>query len=702
MATEYKLSYTGQEINNKLSKVDEAVRYTSQTLTAAQKAQVRENIGAMGEEAIENLVVTAIVNAGELTNVSETFETIYEAYLAGRNISLHIQSMSGTTTMLPCTSIDTDNAFFDAVTAIAGENSIHSAIIFSDDTSNYTSSLIDGGGVVEETDPTVPSWAKALSKPSYTKSEVGLGNVDNVKQYSESNPPPYPVTKVNGKTGAVTLSASDVGADATGTASSAVSAHNTSTAAHSDIREQINQLSSEKVDKSGMTLGVHTDGFVYLFVNGSPQGNGLEIKADVIEGDVFGYVDENNNIVLNGSLENGTYSVKYEMENGSTVNIGNLVLDTNVYYTVKNTLTNCKNSNSATQVVEGNSYSATITANDGYELKTVTVTMGGSNVSVSGGNISIASVTGNIVITAVAEEVQTSGYTNLADPTSADWQEGYRVSLSSGNTSALAEHTTTNFIPAQVGDILRVKGMRITGSDSTGGDGANSAKICMYNSSKSRMGGGYGLTVVNDDCYGLKVTTNGDISEYTLLMRNTNTQTTLTGAAYIRIDGFLMDGYTKNDVIITINEEITDNETNLLPLAVNADGTPYVGTNGEKGYKTGYKMSVSSGNESATSGAYCSGFIPVTWEDRIRIKNIVRSSQEFVNNIVIYDNNKTKLNGTGGVEGAFAAWIEDSTVDGVLTFRPDGWADTQNAAYFRFSCGGISDETIVTVNEEIV
>ena len=40
---------------------------------------------------------------------------------------------------------------------------------------------------------------------SVTKSDVGLGNVDNVKQYSASNPPPYPVTSVNGKTGAVTI-----------------------------------------------------------------------------------------------------------------------------------------------------------------------------------------------------------------------------------------------------------------------------------------------------------------------------------------------------------------------------------------------------------------------------------------------------------------------------------------------------------------
>ena len=58
----------------------------------------------------------------------------------------------------------------------------------------------------------LPEWSKQKNKPTYTKSEVGLGNVDNVKQYSASNPPPYPVSSVNGKSGAVSLSASDVGA----------------------------------------------------------------------------------------------------------------------------------------------------------------------------------------------------------------------------------------------------------------------------------------------------------------------------------------------------------------------------------------------------------------------------------------------------------------------------------------------------------
>ena len=43
------------------------------------------------------------------------------------------------------------------------------------------------------------------------KSDIGLGNVDNVKQYSASNPPPYPVTSVNGQTGDITLTTNDLG-----------------------------------------------------------------------------------------------------------------------------------------------------------------------------------------------------------------------------------------------------------------------------------------------------------------------------------------------------------------------------------------------------------------------------------------------------------------------------------------------------------
>ena len=47
-----------------------------------------------------------------------------------------------------------------------------------------------------------------------TKADIGLGNVDNVKQYSASNPPPYPVTSVQGRKGDVYLKLIDLGLEA--------------------------------------------------------------------------------------------------------------------------------------------------------------------------------------------------------------------------------------------------------------------------------------------------------------------------------------------------------------------------------------------------------------------------------------------------------------------------------------------------------
>ena len=82
--------------------------------------------------------------------------------------------------------------------------------------------------------------------------------------------------------------------------------------------------------------------------------------------------------------------------------------------TITNNLTGCTTSNNASTVTLNASYSATITPNSGYTLTSLTVTMGGTDITstaVSGSTINIASVTGNVVITALAE-AQTS-YTNL-------------------------------------------------------------------------------------------------------------------------------------------------------------------------------------------------------------------------------------------------------------------------------------------------
>lgn len=74
-------------------------------------------------------------------------------------------------------------------------------------------------------------------------------------------------------------------------------------------------------------------------------------------------------------------------------------------YTIVNSLVGCSNSNASTSIASGTEYESTITADGSLTLGTVTVYMGGVDVSstaVTGGAIDIASVTGDIVIVAKA------------------------------------------------------------------------------------------------------------------------------------------------------------------------------------------------------------------------------------------------------------------------------------------------------------
>lgn len=76
-------------------------------------------------------------------------------------------------------------------------------------------------------------------------------------------------------------------------------------------------------------------------------------------------------------------------------------------FPVKNVLTHATNTNSATSVTKGASYSGTIAAASTYELDEVSVTMGGVDITdlvynSSTGVISIAAVTGALMISAVA------------------------------------------------------------------------------------------------------------------------------------------------------------------------------------------------------------------------------------------------------------------------------------------------------------
>ena len=302
-------------------------------------------------------------------------------------------------------------------------------------------------------------------------------------------------------------------------------------------------------DPGKLSMGIHTDGLCYLFVDGRPVGTGIEIAPG---GDVVGYVDSENNIVVKGSLADGTYSVKYEMEDGSTVDIGELVLDTNVYYSVTNHLTNCTSSNSAAQAIKDGSYAAVISPNSGYELSSVTVTMGGTDITpsaVSGGNISIASVTGNIVITAVAAEIQTepANPTNFAEPNETNktdwsiWCNDARFG-SDGGYRELTGNAVTNYIPFQFGDVIYIKGMTIA----TTGTSMNNG-LATYGSDKTRKTASY-LSWYVDQNY-LTVTSE-ESTPYIIDTTNLSGLANASGAEYFRLSGVVSGAL--DDVVINI------------------------------------------------------------------------------------------------------------------------------------------------------
>lgn len=151
-------------------------------------------------------------------------------------------------------------------------------------------------------------------------------------------------------------------------------------------------------------------------------------------------------------------------------------------YAVTNTLTRCTTSNAATHVDEGSSYTATISANSGYTLSSVKVTMGGTDITAtaynsSTGVISIASVTGAIAITATA--TSSASYTNLVD--TYGYTDGKYIS--SGNLSSNAADTTIGKIPLSLlpqGSTLYIKGY--TGTESASHTRINISSSATYGS----------------------------------------------------------------------------------------------------------------------------------------------------------------------------------------------------------------------------
>ena len=153
---------------------------------------------------------------------------------------------------------------------------------------------------------------------------------------------------------------------------------------------------------------------------------------------------------LSGTLATGTSTITVAY-GGKTATFNVTVTHAVAQYTITNTLTHCTNSNSATVINEETAYSGTLAATSGYIMSTVTITMGGTDITSTAynsetGAISIASVTGNVVIT--AEAIEDVGWIS-GQAYTVDWGEGGYILDSTGavTTSSNATDHVSDFLP---------------------------------------------------------------------------------------------------------------------------------------------------------------------------------------------------------------------------------------------------------------
>lgn len=126
--------------------------------------------------------------------------------------------------------------------------------------------------------------------------------------------------------------------------------------------------------------------------------------------------------------DNGTYSncklkCVYTESGGGT---------TDTYYTITYTLNQATSSNSTKSIKKGSNYSTIVAANEGYNVKNISVVMGGTDISntvIRGSNINIPNVTGNITITVTTEAIpvtpETLTISNIENITQTEKTEFY-------------------------------------------------------------------------------------------------------------------------------------------------------------------------------------------------------------------------------------------------------------------------------------
>lgn len=185
-------------------------------------------------------------------------------------------------------------------------------------------------------------------------------------------------------------------------------------------------------------------------------------------------------------------------------------------YRVTNNLTNVTSNNNASSA--SGSYTATLTPASGYTIQTVTITMGGVDItstSYSSGTINIPNVTGDVVITAIA--IANTNYTNQV-PISTDssggvynstgYKDGYRIN-SSGAEASQGGFVVTGFIPFTTGQTIRLAGDGIS-------FGEYGCMLYFYDATKAVSAkGGIDYSKIGNTTYGIWATESNTVFTFT-------------------------------------------------------------------------------------------------------------------------------------------------------------------------------------------
>ena len=209
--------------------------------------------------------------------------------------------------------------------------------------------------------------------------------------------------------------------------------------------------------------------------NGQLDSNGIEFGEDTTHAKTEGAKDTSFTVNVIDPTEKKIYSFCYGAGYDRTLSYDFTV----TMRSVTLALTHCTASDPATAVEDGAAYSVTLTPDAGYELSSVVVTMGGTDITASAysaGVVTVANVTGDIVITASA--VKHVNYTNLvasavdSSGASAPYQDGYSLASSGAASAYGSQYTCTGFIPISDGNTAHI--YRIAG------DGVSFSKTDEY------------------------------------------------------------------------------------------------------------------------------------------------------------------------------------------------------------------------------